>query len=141
VCTACIRRWQARSALNCNIRQADDRSGSGFGKTKLEPLLNYVRKLTEGPSRMTECDAAAVYAAGWSDEALFHAVAICAYFNQMNRLVEGTGIIGSASLLASSKPSRRQRLHWIAAQRSSLRKSRSRRVPFQGRCPAQPAWT
>ena len=63
---------------------------------KLKPLLNCVRKLTEAPSRMTESDAAAVYDAGWSDEALFHAVAICAYFNQMNRLVDGTGIIGTA---------------------------------------------
>jgi uncharacterized peroxidase-related enzyme len=65
-------------------------------RPKLKPLLRYVRKLTEAPSRMTERDAAAVYDAGWSDEALFHAIAICAYFNQMNRLVEGTGIIGSA---------------------------------------------
>lgn len=58
----------------------------------LRPLLRYVRKLTVTPSRMTESDAEAVYGAGWDDSALFHAVAICAYFNQMNRLVEGCGI-------------------------------------------------
>lgn len=68
---------------------------------RLRPILRYVRKLTETPSRMTEADAAAVYAAGWDDEALLHAVAVCAYFNNMNRLVEGCGIIGSADVYAS----------------------------------------
>jgi uncharacterized peroxidase-related enzyme len=62
---------------------------------QLKPILRYVRKLTESPSRMTAADAAAVYAAGWSDEALLHAIAVCAYFNNMNRLVEGAGIVGT----------------------------------------------
>jgi hypothetical protein len=44
---------------------------------------------------MTEADAAAVYDAGWSDQALIHAIAVCAYFNNMNRLVEGAGIVGT----------------------------------------------
>jgi uncharacterized peroxidase-related enzyme len=63
---------------------------------RLKPVLRYVRKLTESPSRMTPADAEAVYAAGWSDEALLHAIAVCAYFNNMNRLVEGSGIVGTA---------------------------------------------
>jgi hypothetical protein len=46
---------------------------------------------------MTPGDAQAVYAAGWSDAALLHAVAVCAYFNNMNRLVEGAGIVGTAA--------------------------------------------
>ena len=62
---------------------------------RLKPLLRYVRKLTETPSRMTEADAAAAYDAGWSDKALLHAIAVCAYFNNMNRLVEGAGIVGN----------------------------------------------
>ena len=62
---------------------------------RLKPILRYVRKLTETPSRMTPGDADAVYAAGWSDEALLHAIAVCAYFNNMNRLVDGTGIVGT----------------------------------------------
>lgn len=63
---------------------------------KMKPVLKYVRKLTETPSRLIDADADAIYAAGWSDEALVHAVAVCAYFNQMNRLVEGAGIVGAA---------------------------------------------
>jgi uncharacterized peroxidase-related enzyme len=63
---------------------------------RLKPILHYVRKLTETPSRMTAADADAVYDAGWNDEALLHAIAVCAYFNNMNRLVEGAGIVGSS---------------------------------------------
>lgn len=63
---------------------------------RLKPILKYVRKLTQTPSRMTQGDADAVTAAGWDEEALVHAIAICAYFNQMNRLVEGAGIVGTA---------------------------------------------
>lgn len=69
--------------------------GSAPVDDRMKPVLSYVRKLTETPSRMTDADAGAVYAAGWSDEALVHAIAVCAYFNQMNRLVEGAGIVGT----------------------------------------------
>lgn len=60
----------------------------------MRPLLRYVRKLTETPSRMTRADADAVYAAGWDELALFHAVSICGLFNLMNRLVNGLGVTG-----------------------------------------------
>jgi uncharacterized peroxidase-related enzyme len=62
----------------------------------LKPVLRYARKLTEAPSRMTPADAAAVYDAGWDDTALVHIIAVCAYFNMMNRLVEGAGIVADA---------------------------------------------
>jgi uncharacterized peroxidase-related enzyme len=68
----------------------------------LKPILRYVRKLTETPSRMTTADAAAVYDAGWSDEALLHAIAVCAYFNNVNRLVEGAGIVGTSEEYATA---------------------------------------
>ncbi len=63
---------------------------------RLKPVLRYARKLTATPARMTPEDAAAVYDAGWDDTALVHAVAVCAYFNMMNRLVDGAGIVGDA---------------------------------------------
>ena len=69
---------------------------------KLKPILNYVGKLTQTPSRMTPADAEAVYGAGWDEEALVHAIAVCAYFNQMNRLVEGAGIVGTPDDYAKS---------------------------------------
>ncbi len=60
--------------------------------SKLKPILAYVGKLTRTPSMMTEADAARVYAAGWDEQALFDAVSVCALFNFMNRIVEGSGI-------------------------------------------------
>jgi uncharacterized peroxidase-related enzyme len=71
-------------------------------EASLKPILHYVRKLTETPSRMTQGDADAVLAAGWNDEALVHAVAVCAYFNNMNRLIEGTGIVGTPEAYATA---------------------------------------
>ena len=59
---------------------------------KLRPVLKYVRKLTLEPAKLVEADAEAVYAAGWTEEALFAAVQTCALFNLMNRIVEGTGV-------------------------------------------------
>jgi len=61
-------------------------------EAKLKPLLRYAKKLTETPTRMTPADAAAVYAAGWTDEALMQAIALCCLANFMNRLVEGSGV-------------------------------------------------
>ncbi len=62
---------------------------------KMKPLLAYVGKLTQAPSRLTDADADAVYAVGWDDDALVYTIAVCAYFNNMNRLVEGAGIVGN----------------------------------------------
>lgn len=59
---------------------------------KLKPLLRYAKKLTETPARMTQADADACYAAGWTDAAILQAIAVCCLANFMNRLVEGTGV-------------------------------------------------
>ncbi len=72
--------------------------------SKMKPLLRYLKKLTETPSRMTEGDAEPVYAAGWDETALFHAVSICALFNFMNRLVEGCGLKGDPGYAAEAGP-------------------------------------
>lgn len=59
---------------------------------KFRALLRYVEKLTKAPASLTQSDAGAVFAAGWDADALFDAVAVCALFNFMNRIVEGMGI-------------------------------------------------
>jgi len=58
----------------------------------MKPILAYVKKLTVLPARISEADASAVYAAGWNERALYDAVQICALFNFMNRIIEGTGV-------------------------------------------------
>ena len=59
---------------------------------KLRPLMAYVAKLNALPSRLVQADADAVYAAGWSEKALYEAVQVCSLFNMMNRIIEGTGV-------------------------------------------------
>ncbi len=63
-----------------------------FVDEKLKPILKFVKKLTEAPSSVRAADASAVYEAGWSEAALFDAISVCALFNFMNRIVEGTGL-------------------------------------------------
>jgi uncharacterized peroxidase-related enzyme len=69
----------------------------------LLPILGYVRKLTESPGRMTDSDAQAVYEAGWNEEALFHAISVCALFNFMNRIVEGCGVSTDQRVLTEQR--------------------------------------
>jgi uncharacterized peroxidase-related enzyme len=72
-------------------------------EASLLPILAYVRKLTLTPSRVTDADAAAVLDAGWNEEALFHAVSICALFNFMNRIVEGCGVRSGEHVRAAQR--------------------------------------
>ncbi len=59
---------------------------------RMKPVLRYAKKLTTSPARMTEADAAAVYDAGWGDDALYSTVLVTALFNFYNRLVDGVGL-------------------------------------------------
>lgn len=68
---------------------------------KMRPLLSYAKKLTLSPSRMTQADADAVFAAGWSERALHDAVLTTCLFNFMNRLLEGHGCKGAPDIYAT----------------------------------------
>jgi len=61
-------------------------------ETRMKPVLQYARKLTLAPARMTPDDAAAVYQAGWGDDALYSTVLVTALFNFYNRLADGVGL-------------------------------------------------
>lgn len=67
---------------------------------KIKPVLKYVKKLTLTPSRMLQTDAEAVFAAGWDERALHDAIAVCAMFNFMNRMLEGHGVHGDPATFA-----------------------------------------
>jgi uncharacterized peroxidase-related enzyme len=72
-------------------------------EAKLLPLLAYVKALTESPSSIRPAHAEAVFAAGWDEDALYDAVSVCALFNFMNRLVEGTGVVTSPEVQAAQR--------------------------------------
>lgn len=69
----------------------DDLNGAEIDD-KLRPVFAYLRKLTLTPTQMTQGDADAVFAAGWSEQALYDAVQVCCLYNFMNRFVEGLGL-------------------------------------------------
>jgi uncharacterized peroxidase-related enzyme len=64
---------------------------------RMRPVLAFVRKLTLSPGKITAADVDVIFVAGWNDLALHDAVAICALFNLMNRLVNGLGVDASES--------------------------------------------
>jgi uncharacterized peroxidase-related enzyme len=75
---------------------------------RLKPLLAFVRKLAVMPGEMTQADADAVFAAGWTEEALHGAIAVTARAAFMQRLVEGHGFTPMSPELAAKRA--RQRL-------------------------------
>lgn len=59
---------------------------------EMKPVLRYLRKLTLTPTRLTQADADAVFAAGWSERALYDAVLVGCLYNFMNRFTDGLGL-------------------------------------------------
>jgi uncharacterized peroxidase-related enzyme len=59
---------------------------------RLRPIFRFVKKLTEQPARIVQADADAVFAAGWNEAALGDAIAVCAFFNMVNRIADGHGL-------------------------------------------------
>jgi uncharacterized peroxidase-related enzyme len=68
--------------------------------SRLKPILKYARQLTLEPSKSTQAQADAVFAAGWTERDLHDAVLTVGLFNLMNRLLEGHGVKGNAALFA-----------------------------------------
>ena len=63
---------------------------------KIKPVLRYVKKLTETPSRIVQADADAIFDAGWDEDSFHFTVMICALFNMYNRIMDGYGIRNTA---------------------------------------------
>lgn len=83
----------------------------GAAGPRLQPLLAYVGKLTRTPSRIVPEDAETVFAAGWPEQALFDAISVCALFNYMNRIVDGSGMKADPLTMSDAdKAARRKRL-------------------------------
>ena len=55
-------------------------------------LLAYIERVNGGSHSLRGEDVEAVRAAGWSDEAIYDAVSVCALFNFYNRWCDGSGV-------------------------------------------------
>jgi uncharacterized peroxidase-related enzyme len=54
-------------------------------------LFSFIEKVNHRSNTLVPDDIAEMKAAGWSDEALYDAITVCAIFNFYNRWVDATG--------------------------------------------------
>ena len=68
-------------------------------------LFAFIEKVNRDSSRVREEDVAEVKAAGWSEEALYDAITVCALFNFYNIWTDATGVgdMPSAAYAASGE--------------------------------------
>ncbi len=59
---------------------------------KEKALLRFVDKVNRESVAITSADMQPLYAAGWTDEAIYYAITICALFNFYNRWVDAGGV-------------------------------------------------
>ncbi len=76
-------------------------------------LLAYVRKLMATPSDLSQADADAVFAAGWSEHALHDAIAVTARAAFMQRLVQGHGFTPMSPEKAVLRAQERKELGYV----------------------------
>ena len=55
-------------------------------------LFRFVDKVNHESPTMTTADLDVARAAGWTDEALYFAITVCALFNFYNRWIDATGV-------------------------------------------------
>lgn len=55
-------------------------------------LFAFIDKMNRESSRLQQDDVDKVKAAGWSEEALYDAITVCALFNFFNKWVDATGV-------------------------------------------------
>jgi alkylhydroperoxidase family enzyme len=55
-------------------------------------LFRFIDKVNHDSPQMTVADLDVARAAGWTDEALYFAITVCALFNFFNRWIDATGV-------------------------------------------------
>ena len=55
-------------------------------------LLRFVEKVNRESPSITRSDIEGLYVWGWSDEAIYDAITVCAMFNFFNRWIDATGV-------------------------------------------------
>lgn len=55
-------------------------------------LFRFVHKLNRDNANVSQQDVDTLLAAGWSEEAVYDAVSVCALFNFYNRWIDATGV-------------------------------------------------
>ncbi len=55
-------------------------------------LFRFVDKVNHHSPEITEADMIPLHAAGWTDEAIYFAITVCALFNFYNRWIDASGV-------------------------------------------------
>lgn len=55
-------------------------------------LFRFVRKINEDSVAIGPADIAVLHEAGYSDEAIYYAITVCALFNFYNRWIDASGV-------------------------------------------------
>src|ERR1700721_1498647 len=59
---------------------------------KEKALLRFVAKVNHCAWEICAGDMKVLYAAGWTDEAIYYAISVCALFNFYNRWIDASGV-------------------------------------------------
>jgi alkylhydroperoxidase family enzyme len=71
---------------------AADIETSGRFTAAEKALLRFVDKVNHDSPRIGPADVAELHAEGWSDEAIYDAISVCALFNFYNRWIDASGV-------------------------------------------------
>jgi alkylhydroperoxidase family enzyme len=55
-------------------------------------LFRFIAKVNHDSAKIEDADLECARAAGWTDEALYFAITVCALFNFYNRWIDATGV-------------------------------------------------
>jgi alkylhydroperoxidase family enzyme len=59
---------------------------------KEKAMFRFISKVNHDSPRIAAEDMQPLYAAGWTDEAIYYAITVCALFNFYNRWIDSTGV-------------------------------------------------
>ena len=59
---------------------------------KEKALFRFVAKVNHDSPRITAADMRPLYDVGWTDEAIYFAISVCALFNFYNRWIDAAGV-------------------------------------------------
>jgi alkylhydroperoxidase family enzyme len=74
------------------VRGAIDDLESSALPEKDKALLRFVMKVNHRAWEITAEDMQPLHAAGWTDEAIYNAITVCALFNFYNRWIDAAGV-------------------------------------------------
>jgi alkylhydroperoxidase family enzyme len=68
-----------------------DLNSSGLSESE-KALFRFVDKVNRDSASITASDMEPLHEAGWSDEAIYYAITVCALFNFYNRWIDASGV-------------------------------------------------